>query len=87
MNVKEFKKFINEKDKSIIESVRRDNLDPFKRFYEKWTNKGYYDRPLPDDKSLKVMMCKILLEIPRVDIETQITARQWLMLNGLGVEQ
>ncbi len=82
MDNKEFKRWISERDKAIVDSVNKDDLYPFKTFYKKWTDKGYYDRPLPNDKVLKISVYKSAMELLGVDFDTKLKASQWLTING-----
>ncbi len=82
---KELKKHIEEKNKAIVLSVQKEDIYPFKKFYEKWYAKGFYDRPLQslgNDKQIKIIVYKLAMDLLGVDFDTKLKASQWLTING-----
>lgn len=66
------------------EAVRNLDVDSFRKFYEKWMRRGFYDIPLPvDDKVVEIMLRKMMYNIKTFSDEEKENAKKWLEERGL----
>ena len=65
------------------EAVRKQDVQGFRKFYEKWRYLGIYASPLPDDdKMLEISLRKMLFNMASATDQEKRQAEQWLMSRG-----
>ena len=75
---KTFKRWRRERDAMI----EKQDVQEFKRFYEKWRAFGIYNEPLPADRVIEIALRRMALECTRTSPETKLAAIEWLLAHG-----
>lgn len=78
------------KEKEIREWRRdRDNavasldVERFRAFYQKWTERGYYTAPLPDDvRTVEITLYKMAASLTGIPTSRREEAKDWLRHHG-----
>jgi len=59
------------------------DVETFRRFYEKWHRRGFYDIPLPaDDRVIEIAIREMVLGLANPPEDKKKEARDWLEANG-----
>ena len=78
MSYKQIEKWKKERD----EAVRSLDIRKFKKFYNKWFEKGIYEIGLPSDDILEVTIYKMLYNLKSSTEEEKELAKNWLKERG-----
>ena len=79
MNFKKWKDiWIKERD----EAVRTQDIEKFKAFYKKWTDRGFYRGGLPSDEVIAISLRKMLYHLGNATEEEKAYAEKWLKEHG-----
>ena len=79
MNFKKWKDiWIKERD----EAVRTQDVEKFKEFYKKWTERGFYRNGLPSDEVIEISLRKMLYNLGNVTDQEKAEAEKWLKERG-----
>ena len=79
MNFKKWKDiWIKERD----EAIRTLDVEEFKKFYEKWTKRGFYRNGLPSDEVIEISLRKMLYHLGNATAEEKAKAEKWLTDRG-----
>ena len=79
MNFKKWKDiWIKERD----EAVRTQDIEQFKAFYKKWTERGFYRNGLPSDEVIEISLRKMLYHLGNATEEEKAYAEKWLKEHG-----
>lgn len=76
-------KDINQWKKERDAAVKTYDLERFKKFYEKWSQKGFYNIALPPDPILEISMRKMVCVMESATKEEKEAAKEWLKARGL----
>lgn len=82
MTEKEIQKWKEERDRI----VKTYDVEAFKRFYEKYCQKGFYNIELPADPVIEISLRKMVCVMESATEEEKEEARQWLKSRGLREE-
>lgn len=83
MNFKKWKDiWIKERD----EAIRSLDVDKFKEFYKKWTERGFYRNGLPADEVVEVSLRKMLYNLGNATAEEKAEAEKWLSDRGYSTD-
>lgn len=63
--------------------VKTCDVEKFKKFYEKWTKKGFYSIELPPDHVLEISLRKMILDLESATEQEKADARWWLAKKGI----
>lgn len=63
--------------------VKTYDIERFKKFYEKWTKKGFYNLELPPDSVLEVSLRYMVLNMDSATEQEKEEARWWLARRGI----
>lgn len=63
--------------------VKTCDVEKFKKFYEKWTKKGFYNIELPPDHILEISLRKMILDLESATEQEKADARWWLSRRGI----
>lgn len=70
--------------KEMREALESRDVDTFIKFMERWTKKGIYEKELiedmksKDEKTIKGTMCKMIMNIKGISLETTNWAEEYL---------
>ena len=64
------------------EIVPQYDVEAFKKFYQKWKARGYYQIRLPADHVIEVSMRKMVYNMKSTTEEQKADAKQWLESRG-----
>ena len=78
MRKMDLKLFEKERDEAALSF----DLDTFKKFYEKWTERGMYCLQLPGDHVLEITMRKMVLLMKNPPEDKIQEAKKWLIDHG-----
>ena len=67
-------------------AVKSQDLNTFKKFYEKWKKRGFYEFDLPADKVVEVGMRKMLYNLNSATEQEKTTAKKWLTEHGYSTD-
>lgn len=83
MNFKKWKDiWIKERD----EAIRTLDVEKFKEFYRKWTERGFYRNGLPSDEVIEVSLRKMLYNLRNATTEEKAKAMEWLTERGYSTD-
>lgn len=71
--------FVYERD----EAVRSLDVNVFKKHYAKWFKRGVYEKPLPPDDVVEVLIHKMLLKMDTATEAEKMNAKAWLVARGI----
>lgn len=78
-NDKTFKQWRKERNKA----AKSYDIDKFRAFYKKWTDRGFYRMPLPsNDRVIEITMRKIVYNIQSSTLQEKRDAKEWLLAHG-----
>lgn len=80
------RRWMSERDEAVRTAFNTDDLRVFKRFYAKYKAKGIYKLPIPDDKVLKISLCKAICMMRSATPEEKRRAAGWLQAHGYSYE-
>lgn len=76
---KQFRQWLRERDAM----VEKQDVEEFKRFFQKWRARGFYDRPLPaDERVVEASLRYMALSCENITMETKLAATLWLLSRG-----
>ena len=79
MNFKKWKDiWIKERD----EAIRTLDVETFKKFYKKWTERGFYRNGLPSDEVIEISLRKMLYHLGNATEQEKSEAEKWLTERG-----
>lgn len=79
MNYKKWKDlWLKERD----EVIRTQDIDKFKEFYQKWTERGFYRGGLPSDEVIEISLRKMLYHLGNATEQEKAYAEKWLLEHG-----
>ena len=79
MNFKKWKDiWLKERD----ETIRTLDVEKFKEFYRKWTERGFYRGGLPSDEVIEISLHKMLYHLGNATAEEKAIAEKWLAEHG-----
>lgn len=83
MTSKEIKQFVKERD----EAVASFDLDVFKKFYEKYKAKGFFEIDMPkSDRVLEIAIRKMAVHSTNLSEKTRVEATKWLLERGYSTD-
>ena len=83
MNFKKWREvWLKERD----EAVRTQDVEQFKAFYKKWTERGFYRNGLPSDEVIEISLRKMLYHLGNATEEEKSYAKKWLIEHGSSVD-
>ena len=74
MGKMDLKLFEKERDEAVLSF----DVETFKKFYKKWTERGFYCIELPRDKVIEITMRKMVLLMKNPPQDKFEEARKWL---------
>ena len=83
MSGKQFKRWLRERDAMI----EKQDVQEFKRFYQKWSAFGIYDAPMPADNIIEASLRQMALAAKNVSSETKLAAALWLLSRGFNLPE
>lgn len=66
----------------LHEVLLTESVEEFKKFYAKWTERGFYQLKLPPDEVLEVSLRKMIFSDKKIPIERRLVAAAWLEDRG-----
>ena len=78
----DFKKWKDIWIKERDEAVRTQDIEQFKAFYKKWTERGFYRNGLPSDEVIEISLRKMLYHLGNATEEEKAYAEKWLKEHG-----
>lgn len=80
----EMKEYAIKRDEAIVESIRTDSVQPFRRFINEQTQKGTLPAcfELPTDEVLNISIRQMCLHCTDIEPEIKGLAVDWLLKNG-----
>lgn len=82
MTINQIAQFVKERDAA----VRTLDIETFKKFYERWREKGVYEIPLPSDGILEIAIRKAAVHSTNLTEEERQKAAKWLTERGYSTE-
>ena len=83
MTEKEIKEFVRDRDAAVMTF----DVEEFKRFYQKWRDKGLYTIGLPqNNKVLEITMRKMAVHSTGIPEEVREEAGKWLTDRGFSLD-
>ena len=83
MNKKEWHDiWLKERD----ESIRTQDIEKFKEFYDKWKARGVYQLDMPSDKVIEISLRKSLYHLGNATDEEKAYAKKWLNDRGYSTD-
>lgn len=78
------KDYVSDRDAAIIESIRKDSVEPFKAFIEKHKALGTYPDcfKLPSDEVIEISIRKMSLQCVKIPPEIKGLSVNWLLSRG-----
>ena len=82
--MKEIEEYCIGRDKAIVESIRRDSVEPFREFIEQWKDSGIFPPcfALPEDGILAISIRQMALHCTEIEPEIKGMAVDWLLKRG-----
>ena len=77
-----FKKWKDIWLKERNEAIRTLDVEKFKEFYRKWTERGFYRGGLPSDEVIEISLHKMLYHLGDATVEEKAIAEKWLAEHG-----
>lgn len=78
--MKEVCEYAKGRDEAIVECIRTDSVEPFKKFVEGWKDKGLFPEcfALPKDEVLAISIRQMALHCTSIEPEVKGLAVDWL---------
>lgn len=82
--MKEVCEYAKGRDEAIVESIRTDSVEPFKKFVESWKDKGLFPDcfVLPKDEVLAISIRQMAIHCTDIAPEIKGQAVNWLLSRG-----
>lgn len=80
----DIKDYVKERDEALTESIKKDSVEPFKAFIEKYKALGSYPDcfNLPSDEVIEISIRKMSLHCVKIPPEIKGLAVNWLLDRG-----
>lgn len=77
------KKSIRLWKKELDEAIRKQDVNEWLKFYDKWHYLGVYETPMPNNpKMIEIMLKKLLYQMPSATDQERREAKKWLESHG-----
>ena len=77
-----FKKWKDIWSKERDEAIRTQDVEQFRTFYKKWTERGFYRNGLPSDEVIEISLRKMLYNLGNATDQEKAEAEKWLTERG-----
>ena len=69
--------------KELDEAVRKQDVNEWLKFYDKWRYLGVYETPMPNNPHMiEIMLKKLLYQMPSATDRERREAKKWLESHG-----